>query len=393
LNIVTPVAAVIGNTFARFRVCTNNTATDNCSTPNNTVQSGEVEDYQFTVSRKLVLNKITLGGVGGAFGFTLTNTEQTTGSVTTTVANTATQVDGNTANAATLAYSISSASTAVTIDESTLPVGWSLNGASCINAASISVGSLSGSTYTITGGEIAASSSFTCTFSNNKLPILRLQKALPSGRFVASDQFTLNIAGTGGPASVTTTGAGTTATGLATLSPGSIGAIYTLSETAAAGANLGNYVNSYSCTNALAGGQTPSGTGTSFVVTAALGDDLTCTQTNTRNAQADLTISKTNSVSTLASGSTTTYNIVVSNAGPDSADGAILQDAAVAGLSCTGNAVCSASGGAACPGGAINASGINVAVTALQAGVAIPTFPNGGALSIQLSCVVTATGL
>ena len=74
------------------------------------------------------------------------------------------------------------------------------------------------------GEEVAASIGFTCTFTNTKLPILRLQKALPSGRFNAGDQFTLNIVGTGGPASVTTTGAGTTATGTATLNPGAVGA-------------------------------------------------------------------------------------------------------------------------------------------------------------------------
>ena len=204
-----------------------------CNTPVGTVQSGEVEDYQFTVSRKLLLRKTTLGGVGGAFGYTLTNTVQTTGTVTTTVVNTPTQVDGDTASTATLAYTITSPTTAVTVNESTLPAGWQLTGATCVNAASATVGSLTGgSTYTLTGAEIGASVSFTCTFTNTKLPILRLQKALPSGRFVATDQFALTIAGTGGPATVTTTGGGTTANGTATLSPGALGAVYTLSKLA-----------------------------------------------------------------------------------------------------------------------------------------------------------------
>ena len=136
LNIAVPITAIIGPTFARFRVCTNNTALDNCNTPVGTVQSGEVEDYQFTVSRKLLLRKTTLGGVGGAFGFALTNTVQTTGTVTTTVVNTPTQVDGDTASTATLAYTIVSPTTAVTINENTLPAGWQLTGATCVNAAS-----------------------------------------------------------------------------------------------------------------------------------------------------------------------------------------------------------------------------------------------------------------
>ena len=393
LNIAVPLTAIIGPTFARFRVCTNNTALDNCSTPRGTVQSGEVEDYQFTVSRRLTLFKTTLGGVGGPFGFTLTNTAQTTGTVTTTAVNTPTQVDGNTASTATLAYTIVAPTTAVTINESSLPAGWSLTGATCVNAASATVGSRSGSTYTITGAEIGASVSFACTFTNSRLPILRLQKALPNGRFAATDQFALNIAGTGGPATVTTTGAGNTATGVATLSPGAIGAVYTLSETGAAGAVLTNYATTYACTNALGGGQTPSGSGVTFNITAVVGDDLTCTLTNVRNNLADLRLTKTNTpgangevdqaADTVVSGASANYSIVVTNLGPDAADGSVVADPAPANLTCT-TASCTATGGAACPaptGAAL--------VAALQgAGATIPTLPSNGAITITLTCSV-----
>jgi uncharacterized repeat protein (TIGR01451 family) len=393
LNIAVPLTAIIGPTFARFRVCTNNTALDNCNTPVSTVQSGEVEDYQFTVSRRLILRKTTLGGVGGAFGYALTNTVQTTGTVTTTVVNTPTPVDGNTASTATLAYTITAPTTAVTINENTLPAGWQLTGATCVNNAGVTVGSLTGSTYTITGAEIGASVSFTCTFTNSRLPILRLQKALPSGRFVATDQFALTIAGTGGPATVTTTGGGNVANGTATLNPGAIGAIYTLSEAGAAGANLANYQTTYTCTNALSGGQTPSGSGSTFTVTAATGDDLTCTFTNTRNNQADLRVTKTNTpgvngevdqaADTVVSGTTVSYSIAVSNLGPDGANGSVLADPAPTGLTCT-TASCTAAGGAACPvptGAAL--------VAALQgAGATIPTLPNGGSVTVTLTCTV-----
>jgi uncharacterized repeat protein (TIGR01451 family) len=393
LNIAVPATAIIGPTFARFRVCTNNTALDNCNTPRGTVQSGEVEDYRFQVSRKLILRKTTLGGTGGAFGFALTNTVQTTGTVTTTVAGSPTSVDGDTASAATLAYTISSPTTAVTINENALPAGWSLTGVTCTNAAGSTVGSLSGTTYTLTGAEVGASVSFTCTFTNSRLPILRLQKALPNGRFVATDQFTLGIAGTGGPANATTVGGGTVANGTATLNPGAIGAVYTLSEAGAAGALLTNYATTWACTNALTGGQTPSGSGTSFTVTAAVGDDLTCTFTNTRNNQADLRLTKTNTPGlngevdqagdTVVSGTVATYTITVANLGPDAANGAVLTDPAPTGLTCT-TATCTPSGGAACPaptGAAL--------VAALQgAGAAIPTLPNGGSVAIALTCTV-----
>lgn len=393
LNIVVPAGAVVGPTFARFRVCTNNTALDNCNTPTGTVQSGEVEDYQFQVGRTLTLRKTTIGGAGGPFGFALTNTVQATGTVTTSAANTPTQVDGDTGTAGTQVFTISAPTTAVTINENSLPAGWSLTGATCINAASAAVGSLSGSTYTITGAEVGASISFTCTFTNDKLPILRLQKTLPSGRFNAGDQFTLSIAGTGGPASATTTGAGTTATGTATLNPGAVGAVYTFSEAGASGANLANYATAYTCTNALAGGQTPSGSGTTFNVTAVAGDDLTCTFANTRNAQADLRLTKTNTTGvngevdqaadTVVSGTATTYTITVTNLGPDGADGAVITDPAPTNLTCS-TATCAASGGAACPvptGAAL--------VAALQgAGATVPTLPNGSAVVITLNCTV-----
>ncbi len=393
LNIAVPITAIIGPTFARFRVCTNNTALDNCSTPAGTVQSGEVEDYQFTVSRKLFVRKTTLGGVGGAFGFTLTNTVQTTGTVTTTVVNTPTQVDGDTASTATQAFTIVSPTTTVTVNETTLPAGWQLTTATCVNAAGTTVGSRSGSTYTLTGAEIGASVSFTCTFTNSKLPILRLQKSLPNGRFTPTDQFALTIAGTGGPATATTVGGGTTANGVATLNPGAIGGVYILSEAGAAGANLANYTTTYSCTNALTGGQTPSGSGVSFGLTAAAGDDLTCTFVNVRNAQADLRLTKTNTpgvngevdqaADTVTSGTTSSYSLTVSNLGPDAANGAVLADPAPAGLTCT-TASCTAAGGAACPA----ATGAAL-VTALQgAGVAIPTLPNGGSVTVVLSCTV-----
>lgn len=393
LAIAVPTGAVIGPTFARFRVCTNNTALDNCNTPVGTVQSGEVEDYQFQVGRTLTVNKTTIGGAGGPFGFALTNTVQTTGTVTTATAGTPTQVDGDTGTTGTQVFTIVAPTTTVTINENSLPAGWSLVGASCVNAASAPVGSLTGSTYTITGAEIAASIAFTCTFTNNRLPILRLQKALPSGRFAPTDQFTLTIAGTGGPATVTTTGGGTVANGVATLNPGAVGATYTFSEIGASGADLANYQTTYACTNALSGGQTPSGNGTTFNVTAVAGDDLTCTFTNVRNNQADLVLTKTNTPGvngnvdqvgdTVVSGTIVNYTITVTNNGPDAANGSVLTDPAPTGLTCT-TASCTVAGGAACPaqtGAAL--------VAALQgAGASIPTLPANGTVTIVLSCTV-----
>jgi uncharacterized repeat protein (TIGR01451 family) len=96
--------------------------------------------------------------------------------------------------------------------------------------------------------------------------------------------------------------------------------------------------------------------------------------------RADLAVTKTDGVASVASGSTTTYTIVVSNAGPDAANGAVLADPAAAGLAKTAVA-CSASGGAVCPA---------ASVAALESGVAIPTFPAGGSVTFTVDENVSA---
>jgi uncharacterized repeat protein (TIGR01451 family) len=115
---------------------------------------------------------------------------------------------------------------------------------------------------------------------------LRLQKQIVTGRESGTDQFALSIASGGSPlASTTTTGTGTTVnTGLATLAPFNPGVLHTLSEAAAGTTDLSDYTSTYSCANASSGTGTilPSGTGTSFSLTPASGDDITCTVVNTR---------------------------------------------------------------------------------------------------------------
>lgn len=230
-------------------------------------------------------------------------------------------------------------------------------------------------------------------------PQISIAKALPLGRLVATDQFTLTVNGPGGPASVTTTGTGTTATGSAVRNPATAGSAYTVSETGAGtpAANLANYAITYACTNTRVGGQTPSGSGSTFSVTPVAGDNLSCTFTNTRIPIANVSITKTNTPGvngdvdqvgdTVVSGSNTVYTIVVANDGPDAANGAIISDPATPGLSCL-SVLCDGLSGAACPGGAVNATGIVVPVASLQGGVPIPTLPNGGRVRFTLTCLV-----
>ena len=97
---------------------------------------------------------------------------------------------------------------------------------------------------------------------------------------------------------------------------------------------------------------------------------------------ADLSITKTDSVASVSAGGTTTYTIVVRNAGPSAADGAIVSDPAVSGLTKT-SVSCSAAGGAACPA--------TVTVAGLESGLAIPALPSGGTVTFTVSALVTAT--
>lgn len=347
-----------------------------------------LNSYTFTPSdsnlASIIVRKTTVGGIG-TFSFS-GNNGYVSHTIATTVAGTPT---------AALPQPLTPGAT--TITEAAPPAGYSLTGIACTGigagTATPTINGTSGGSVALNAAAVATGNNIVCTFTNTKLPILRLQKTLPGGRFVAADQFALTIAGTGGPATVTTSGAGTTATGVATLNPGAVGAAYTFSEAGAAGANLANYTTTYNCTNTLAGGQTPSGTTTTFNLTAVAGDDLTCTFANTRRALANLGLTKTNTpgvngevdqaADTVTSGATTTYTIVVGNAGPDAVSNAVVIDPAPTNLNCP-TATCTATGGATCPA----QTGVALVAALQGAGATIPTLPVSGTVTIALTCSV-----
>ncbi|MEG0112461.1 MAG: hypothetical protein RR749_08730, partial [Comamonas sp.] len=154
-----------------------------------------------------------------------------------------------------------------------------------------------------------AGDAITCTFSNTPIaPRLTLAKTIVS-RALASDQFTIAI-NNGGPSAFTT---GTAATATTATYTATAGTSYTLSEAAAAGANLARYTSSYSCTNAgVAGTVMPSGTGTSFNLAPQAGDNISCSFSNTAIAP-KLTLN------TVVAGrilSTDQFSIAINNGGP-----------------------------------------------------------------------------
>lgn len=345
------VAVGVANTDP---VATNNSATDTD-----------------VAAARVTVGKLSLGGTD-AFAFTGSNgiAAQT---LTTTTAGTA--VNGT-------PQVLTSLATATTITEGALPAGYVLSSIACTGLpGGTATPNLATRTVTLDAAATVSGANITCTFTNTRNPLLRLQKSLPIGRAVAADQFTLNMTGM---ASLTTTGSGSTAAEILTHSGATAGASYTLSETAAGATNLAYYATTYSCTNALAGGQAPSGAATGFAVTLVPGDDLTCTLSN-RAMATDLQVVKTVSpAGALRAGQVATFTLVATNNGPAAANGAVIRDIPV-GLDCGAPATtanCSASGGASCPSATIPLSNLT------GSGITLPLLPAGGAVTLTMQCTV-----
>lgn len=227
---------------------------------------------------------------------------------------------------------------------------------------------------------------------------LRLRKQLPDGRVAASDQFTLDIVRGTTTATATTTGSGTTATGEALYQATTASGAHVFGETMANGSTstLTAYRATHTCTNANPASTTPmpgNVAGTSFSLSPNVGDDITCVISNAL-PRADLSVAKTNTPATgpddqpsdtVVAGTTTTYTIRVSNAGPDSAAGALVRDAATQGLSaCVVSVPCAVvSGTAACPAPA-DLTYANLSTT----GVAIPLLGPNSAIAFDVRCTV-----
>ncbi len=156
----------------------------------------------------------------------------------------------------------------------------------------------------------------------------------------------------------------------------------TLAE-ALGGGNAGVYTATLSCT----GPATLSG---STLTIGTTGEAIACRYTNARPSS-DVSVTKTNTpgangnvdqaADTVVQGSTVGYSIVVSNAGPNAANGTVLRDPAPTNLNCTSVTCGSATGGAVCPA---------VSIAALQSvgGVTIATFPGSGSLTFNVTCTV-----
>jgi uncharacterized repeat protein (TIGR01451 family) len=109
----------------------------------------------------------------------------------------------------------------------------------------------------------------------------------------------------------------------------------------------------YTATCSVSGAATGSIANTATVAAAAGVTDPnpannSATDTDTVDGQADLSITKTDSVASVTSGGSTTYVITASNAGPSAVSGATVTDTFPAGLTCTWT--CGGTGGGTCTG-------------------------------------------
>ncbi len=228
----------------------------------------------------------------------------------------------------------------------------------------------------------ASGDNITCTYTNTAKPTTLAIAKISNG---GTGTFSFSSAGVGTQPTfpnITTVTAGVAVTGAAqTITPNSPIA---LTEALPSG---GFIVTAINCTGLGAGGtQTVNTTNRTVALSAqavAPGSTIVCTYTNALPSS-DLSITKTNGVSTLASGAATTYTIRVTNAGPDTATAAILSDPAVTGLNKTAVA-CSAAVGNKC----VTAP----SVAQLEGNTfALPALAAGEFYEITVTATVTATG-
>ena len=99
---------------------------------------------------------------------------------------------------------------------------------------------------------------------------------------------------------------------------------------------------------------------------------------------ANLSVSKTNGVTSLTAGTTTTYTLTFANSGTFAANNAIVKDVPSEGLSNCSVISCAPAGGASCP-----ATPNNIFT---GAGTTLPIFPANSTATFLIGCGVTTTG-
>lgn len=273
------------------------------TTVTTTLKAGGLQGVMFAVRfASIRLNKVITGArINANDQFTFRISATSNGSVL------ASGTTSGTGNGPFTAAAISTAS-GIPLTLSEVMAGGSSSALSQYQGRLTCTNSTSGSTTVMPTNVVTSSYSFgalqfgdavQCTFNNAAFPYIRLSKALAgTGRYFASDQFTVQIKnGAAVTASATTAGTGSTVTGGDTGSTSvSAGTAYTLTEIASSG-NLANYTASLACSNATNGVTTSFPTTVGASITPQMGDVITCAITNTKLANnAQLTVVKSSTI-------------------------------------------------------------------------------------------------
>ena len=322
---------------------------------------------------KVVVRKQSAGGTG-TFGITASNALSQVFNLVTTAQNTP---------VASTVYPLTDHAAAITLTESSVPSGYVLLAAACTDQNGATVAATvdtAARQVTIPSANYRANQTITCTLSNAAPATLALAKTWTN----AAVNDTATLSGSGGTntatlASVANSAAETDTGPAVQVAPGNV---ITLSETLGAGNARPYTASAWTCTGGTLSGNTLT------LTNAHAGQAIVCSVTNSGRA-IDVSVVKSAAAGPVISGQVANFTVVVSNAGPLAADGAVVSDTPGAGLDCpvSGNPItCSASGGAACPGAA-SLPGL------VGAGVAVPTLPVGGTVTFTVPCQVTASGL
>ncbi|MCX7562549.1 choice-of-anchor D domain-containing protein [Xanthomonadaceae bacterium XH05] len=140
----------------------------------------------------------------------------------------------------------------------------------------------------------------------------------------------------------------------------------------------GSATHTATCTISASATGTLSNTATvSSSITDPTPANNSATDTDTLTPQADLSITKTDGVTTVTPGGSTTYTITASNNGPSNAPGATVADAFPAALTCTWT--CMGAGGGTCT--AVGSGNISDTVN----------LPAGGSVTYTASCAISGS--
>ncbi|MBS0199714.1 MAG: DUF11 domain-containing protein [Proteobacteria bacterium] len=268
-------------------------------------------------------------------------------------------------------------------DNTTTPSTAGGGGGSCyrtsgvyVDAATIAAGAAGG---TGAGSYVTGGSGTAGSVTITALPSLMLQKTWGANS-LASDSISVSTTGGTKVASVSSSGSAAGGTTAGTRVYQKVGDAITLPvEAFTPAASSTKYTATLTCTNATS---PPTNVAPPRTITLTAADTaVVCTYTNRPNP--DLSITKSNGVTSVVPGSTTTYTIRVTNAGPGSVTGAILKDPIATGLTKTGAPACSATPGQCTAGTTPTNAQLEGA-----GGYALPTLAAGQFYEITVTCNV-----